>query len=101
MLHLNLALPCPHFYSQGDEDRFFACFYALPEYVAVTGRLETLTLALKAPLSRESFRDLVALFHRYKLSLTCLKPALASLSPGDLAYFMSTESIYQKGLFEA
>jgi hypothetical protein len=101
MPNLHLSLPSPRFYSQGDEGRFFACFYGLPEYVAVTGRLDTLTLELRSPLSRESFRDLIALFRRYEISFSHLRPVLATLSEGDRAYFRNPDAVWHAGLFGA
>ena len=87
MANLRISWEGPVYYSQGDEDRFFACIYTLPEYVTVTGRLRTEILELRLPIARETFRELIALFTRYEISLLSLRPALANLSKKDLAYF--------------
>jgi hypothetical protein len=91
----------PEYYSGGDEDRFFACLYNLPEYVAVIGGLRTLTLELRSPLARESFRELIALFSRYQISLSSLRPALATLAKKDRAYFTRPGAFWYDGLFGA
>lgn len=96
---LEVSLPGPIFYSRGDEDRFFTCFYNLPEYVAVTGRLKNLTLELNLPLCRESFEELIALLARYNISLSCLRPALAALSEDDKSSFKRPEAFWHNDLF--
>ena len=82
------------YYSQGDEDRFYGCFYALPEYVDVARDGKALQLTLKLPLSRESFYELVAVFTRYNVSLHWLRPALSALSKSDRAYFSGRPTAY-------
>ena len=87
------------YYSQGDEDRFFGCIYALPEYVEVLWDGAALQLTLKAPLGRDSFAELIALFKRYQVPLRWLRPAIAALSEENRAYFVRPETFWFDELF--
>jgi hypothetical protein len=62
------------YYSQGDEDRFFGCIYALPEYVEIKWDGSALQLTLRKPVSGKSFNELRGLFLRYGVPISSLQP---------------------------
>ena len=98
MFKLSFPVP-PIFYSHSDEDRFFQGFYALPEYVRITGVLRELTLELRQPPGRESILELIALLARYRIELAYLRPAMAALSDEDRAWFQRPAMFWHDGLF--
>jgi len=87
------------YYSQGDEDRFFECFYTLPEYVNVRWDGSNLQLTLNTPISLESFKELVALFTRYGVPFGFLRTALPALSAEGKSYFTNSEGYWFAELF--
>ncbi len=87
------------YYSQGDEDRFFGCFYDLPEYVKVQWDGSSLQLTLNTPISLASFKELVALFTRYKVPFNFLRAALPALSTEGKSYFTNSEGFWFAELF--
>jgi hypothetical protein len=65
--------PSP-FYSQTDEDHFFAWLESIPAIKKVTGRERGLELVVERPIDKESLRDLIALMTRYDVNRRPLKP---------------------------
>ena len=56
------------FYSQTDEDHFFAWLESIPAVKKVTGRGRGLELIVERPIDKESLRDLIALMTRYDVN---------------------------------
>jgi hypothetical protein len=69
-----LLIDGPRFYSQTDEDHFFAWLQSIPEIEKVTGVVRDLELIVRRPMDKESLRDLIALMRRYNLDRAPLKP---------------------------
>jgi hypothetical protein len=62
------------FYSQTDEDHFFAWLQSIPSIKGVKGVGRGLEVIVKRPIDKESLRDLIALMTRYGLDCRPLKP---------------------------
>jgi hypothetical protein len=69
-----LLINGPRFYSQTDEDHFFAWIQSISEIEKVTGVVRDLELIIRRPMDEESLRDLIALMRRYNLDRSPLKP---------------------------
>jgi hypothetical protein len=65
--------PSP-FYSQTDEDHFFAWLESITAIKGVTGKGRGLELIVERPIGEESLRDLIALMTRYGVDRRPLKP---------------------------
>lgn len=85
--------------AQGDEDRFFEGLYTLPEFVEVKWDGSALQLTLRKPVSRDSFKELIALFARYQVSLRLLRPAISALSSRNRSHFARPETYWFEELF--
>lgn len=72
-----LLISGPRFYSQADEDHFFAWLQSIPEIEKVTGVVRDLELTVRRPMDKESLRDLIALMRRYNLDRGPLRPLCA------------------------
>ncbi|MDD4881229.1 MAG: hypothetical protein PHX10_06595 [Gallionellaceae bacterium] len=58
------------FFSRGDEESFFSWAEGVPHVKAVRGVLDEIVLELHAgPVPDESLRELIALLHRYGISM--------------------------------
>ncbi len=64
----------PTFFASEDEDQFFGWLYSLPEYKDIRGRGTTLDLELTHPVSADTVRQLLILFHRWCIDLGPLLP---------------------------
>ena len=62
------------FYSQRDEDHFFAWLQSIPAIKGVTGRGAGLELVVERPVDKDSLRDLIAVMTRYNIDCRPLKP---------------------------
>jgi hypothetical protein len=69
-----LIIRGPRFYSQTDEDHFFAWLQSISEVEKVTGVVRDLELIVRRPMDEESLRNLIALMRRYDLDRSPLKP---------------------------
>lgn len=65
--------PSP-FFSQADEDHFFAWLQSVPAIKEVTGRGRSLELIVERPIDKESLRDLIAVLTRYDVDRRPLRP---------------------------
>ena len=65
--------PSP-FYSQTDEDHFFAWLQSIPAIKNVKGVSRGLELVVERPISKEDLYDLIALLTRYAADCRPLKP---------------------------
>ncbi len=70
---MKFDLPEPkQWFSQGDEDRFFAVIYNLNGFVSVSASESGLCIEVTAPLAREDMVELIAVLVRYDQSVNCL-----------------------------
>lgn len=73
-----LVVKGPSFYAEGDETAFFNWLQSVPCVAEVTGHLRNLHIVLKRKPTRNQFRELDALFKRYRIS----RRSLARWEPG-------------------
>ena len=67
----------PVFYAQGDETAFFSWLKSIKSVKRIVGRGWSLELTLAATkLPRDDFRELFAVFERYRLDKSLLRPFL-------------------------
>jgi hypothetical protein len=62
------------YYSQADEDHFFAWLQSIPAIEKVTGVGRGLELIVRRPIDKGSLYDLIAVMTRYNLDCRPLKP---------------------------
>ena len=92
-------LRCPHvrFYSPKDEACFFEWAQSIPNVKEVYGHLHDIVLVLRTNrLSNESFRELLALFYRYKVPMAQLAPFE---SDRNSKWLRSKEAYWYEGVF--
>jgi len=63
-----LVVKGPTFYAEGDESAFFRWLQDISCVAEVTGHLRDLHIVLKRKPTRNQFRELDALFRRYRIS---------------------------------
>ena len=82
----------PLYYSQGDEDAFFAWLQHIGCVNRVRGEGATLHILLKTrTVSDAELRELIALFHRYQLEK---RPLAQFLTTENRAWFRDDEGSY-------
>jgi len=64
----------PTFYSQMDQDHFFAWLQSISGVKEVGGTGRAMELVVGRPMDKESLRDLIALMVRYRMNCRPLKP---------------------------
>jgi hypothetical protein len=80
------------FYSQQDEEVFFSWAQSIPSVSAATGCSSSIILSLKSRVvSDRSLRELVALFHRYRVSMRQLAQFQ---SPRNKSWFAAKEMFW-------
>ena len=62
------------YYSQVDEDHFFAWLQSIPAIKKIKGTRSGLELIVQRPFDKESLRDLIALMTRYNVDCRPLRP---------------------------
>jgi hypothetical protein len=63
------------FYAQGDENAFFSWLKSIESVTRVVGAKRSLILTMAhEKLAASDFRELVALFERYRIGKRCLRP---------------------------
>lgn len=86
----------PFYYSQGDEDAFFAWLQSIPCVAGVGGSGTDLHIELKSQPDDLELRELLALFFRYKMDMK----SLAIFETSSNAAWFSKKSMYwYKGVF--
>jgi hypothetical protein len=63
----------PTFYSQTDEDHFFAWLQSIPDVKQVGGAGRAMELIVGRPMDKESLYDLIAIMVRYRMDCRPLK----------------------------
>jgi hypothetical protein len=86
------------YYSQRDEDHFFAWLEAIPGVTRIVGTPEGLRVTLRSKrLSDFALRDLLALHFRYGLRMT----ELAQFeNPKNTSWFRSPTAYWHKKVFQ-
>ena len=85
------------FYSPQDEAAFFAWAQAIPAVVSVDGRGRSTNLKVKSKrISEASLRELIALHHRYRVSMRQLAQFR---NVTNEAWFASPEAYWFKPVF--
>jgi len=62
------------FYSSADEVGFFAALNSIKAIKSIRGAGDTLILSVPTRLSESSLRNLLGVFHRYKIDMAQLSP---------------------------
>jgi hypothetical protein len=88
---VQISFTGPTFLSDADEEQFFAWLYSLPGYEAIVGTGDTLQLTIADPVDRESVRELLSLFRRWRIDIAALLP-LKSPENSDLALWVDHAS---------
>jgi hypothetical protein len=87
----------PHFFSAKDEDVFFGWLQSIGCIGRITGRLRSLYIPLRRAPSDAQLRELLALFHRYRMNM---RP-LAILKTGRNAkWFADRDAYWYKKVFD-
>ncbi len=92
-----IILPSITYYSRSDENAFFAWLHSIPGVVRVVGEHTDLVVTLvPSPLSDLALRELLALFHRYRLPMELLAQFE---TPDNSNWFRSTSSFWHADVF--
>jgi len=81
---MEIVIEGPRFYDQEDENIFFNCIYALPEYKEVKGKGLNLHIQLKEPITDSTVIQLVIICRRWQIAIEPLK-VLKKPSNADLS----------------
>jgi hypothetical protein len=92
-----LIIPGPTFYSETDEASFFSWLESVPSVVRVIGERRDLVVTLRSNrLSRAALWDLLALHHRYNISMK----ALARFeTPQNASWFRDPKKFWHAKVF--
>ena len=82
------------YFSQLDEDHFFAWLQEIPAVKRVTVGLE---VVVKEPIDKASLYDLIAVMTRYGLDRKCLRPLCESHK--DRRWFADPKKYWHKAVF--
>lgn len=95
-----IELECKNvvFYSPQDESAFFVWSQAIPAVSGVVGRHRSIILTVKSKrIPDSSLRELLALFHRYRISLRQLAQFRNTTNQ---AWFASPASYWFRSVFD-
>ena len=70
---MEVVIEGPSFYDTEDENIFFNCLYALPEYEEVKGQGVNLHIQLQEPVSDETIKQLVVVCFRWEIDIEPLR----------------------------
>lgn len=100
MKSIVLVVPQPNpYYSYMDEKHFFSWLEEIDEVSHVTGNASVLEVELEAEmLSDDGLADLIALFHRYRLDMQCLRQFE---NESNTAWLRSEDAYWHESLFGA
>lgn len=65
---MDITIAGPTFYNQEDENIFFSCIYALPNYEKVVGHGIELTISFNQPPSEKAIMQLLVICRRWGIN---------------------------------
>jgi hypothetical protein len=83
-------------YSPADETGFFAALRSIEGIRRMTGKGENIILTVSSRLSESSLRDLIGVFHRYKINMRQLA---AFKTTQNASWFHDPEAYWFKKVF--